>query len=730
MEKFSIKKYILLCFLCISASMYSQVVDFNHYQNVECNGEIPKVIIKTIEKRILEEEKKEISKKDNWREKKTKEKFIVESSYGISELLLSGSVLFNDSMSTYITSVAKELLKSDPETFSKLHFFAVKSAYINAFSTNEGIILINIGLLSQLETEAQLAFVLAHEIAHFKKKHVLNSYIELEGNPSRSNYSSKKEQENILRRENYSKEAEIEADEVGYEILRESSYSLESVSGVFDILQYSFQPTQQIPFDPSFFNSTHLQIPSSYFLKKVNEIQRHDDASGTHPNVSTRRNNILSKGFFNTADKNDFIHSPAQFEFIRDIARFELISVYIAERKYEIAIYNAYALLQKYPESEFLYTAIGNALYFLAKYDNVGIVSDVTSSYINVQGEAQQIHFFIQSLTKADLNVIACEFLWRQYFKYPYRQDMKKKGDEILNELIRLYYPNGNDFSDKVEDAQPTLNTIDTLLAKKKTVPQKEIINTRYAFVDLLKNPEFNFAYYQSFVHKDQNVTISKKYYSEELVQYNPREFKHLHIQKLVMVDPAYYKINNVFSNNSFDPVNSEKARKAYSAMIKEVDKKAKLDVVLLDSKFLSAKQVSVFNEISRLNAFINELYIHKSLDSMLSTDYQLTQLLLQKHNTKYLAWNSIVALVEADAMADPYLFTMYSYYMPPLIPIFLFDALTPDYYTYHTMLAADIEKGKIIFNNSYKIIGKDSPDRLKSNLYYNFLQLGGKKKK
>ncbi|MFM7024370.1 MAG: M48 family metallopeptidase [Flavobacteriales bacterium] len=724
-------KYILFVSLLLSSFFLpAQVVDFNHYQNIECNGEIPKVIIKTMDKRIAEEEKKEISKKDNWREKKKKEKFIIESSYGISELLVSGAVVFNDSLSLYITGVAKELLKNDPETFSKMHFFAVKAPYINAFSTHEGVVLINIGLIAQLETEAQLAFILAHEIAHFKKKHVLNPYIENKSNHNRNAYNVQQEQENILKQENYSKEFEMEADELGMEILQQSSYSLESISAVFDLLQYS-SLRKQIPFDPKFFNTPNLTIPSSYFLKKVNELKEHDNNSSTHPNISQRRNNVLSKvASWSNKDRKDFIHPQSRFELIRDIASFELISIYITYRKYEMAIYHAYTLLQKYPESEFLYSAIGNALYFLSKYYNSSILSDVTASYINVEGEAQQVHFFIQNLSKADLNVIACEFLWRQYFKYPYRQDIKKKADELLNELVRLHYPGGKDFSEQAKEI-----TADTVLfvAEKNTKtkqPEKEKIITRYAFVDLFKEAEFRIAYQNAFVYKDTNVIISKNYYSEQLIQYNPRTFKHLNISRLVMVDPGYYKINNVSGTNEFDPVRSEEARREYSMMIKSIGKKANVDVVLLDSKFLNAKQVSTFNEISRLNAFINELYIHRNLDSMLSTDYQLTQLLLQKHNTKYLGWNSIFSITEADAMSDPYLFNMYSYYMPLLIPFYIGDAATPDYFTYHYILVADIEKGKIIFNNSYKIDGRDSEDKLKSNLYYNFLQIGGKKKK
>ena len=716
----------------------AQTFDLNHYQNLECAGEIPKIIIKNLEKRIAEEEKKEITQKDNWREKKAKEKFIVESSYDISELLLSGLVIFNDTLSNYVHGVAKELLKNDVETFNKLHFFVVKSPLVNAFSTNEGIVLINIGLLAQLETEAQLAFILAHEITHFKKKHVLTLFTE---GKKQASYNSHAPQDALLDNISFSKEFENQADEGAVEIIQQSNYSLGAIGGVFDILQLSNLPIHEIPFDITFFNSAHLVIPPSYFLQYINSIQIHDDASSTHPSITERRNKTMALiSFVDNSGKKDFIQLQSHFEMIRDVARFEIISIFLANRKYESAIYSASVLLKKYPNSEFLLAAVGTSLYFLSKYANIGIQSDITSPYANIEGESQQVYYLFSSLGKQDLNVITCDYLWRIYFKFPQRADLKKKANEMLNELIRLHYPSGTAFSEeeKIIDhtsvALPTSNHEQITNGKTKVgigeIQPKDKINVQFAFVDMFKQYEFKDAYYSALRNKDVNVTISKSYYNRGQVNYNPKEIQHVNLQKIVMVDPAYYKISNLFESNKFDPIASEKARKKYSAMIKIVGKAAQLDVVLLDSKFLNTKQVGIFNEITRLNAFIDEMYVHRNLDSMLASDYLLTQMLLQKHNSKYLAWNTIFAVTEADAMADPYTFATYSYYMPPLIPIFLIDALTPDYFTYSNVLVADIEKGKIIYDNSYKMFGKDYDDRLKSNLYYNFMQLKGKTKK
>lgn len=94
---------------------------------------------------------------------------MIESSYYIQQRLMSGVVLFNDSLSAYVTKVATIILKDDTATLNKLHFYAYKSTDQNAFTSATGNILITVGLIAQLENEAQLAYILAHEITHFKE---------------------------------------------------------------------------------------------------------------------------------------------------------------------------------------------------------------------------------------------------------------------------------------------------------------------------------------------------------------------------------------------------------------------------------------------------------------------------------------------------------------------------------------------------------------------------------
>ena len=67
-------------------------------------------------------------------------------------------------------------LASDrPETFDGYHFLLIESADINAFAAPGGLVLVTRGLLDCCESEAELAAVLAHEVAHVAGRHGLQA---------------------------------------------------------------------------------------------------------------------------------------------------------------------------------------------------------------------------------------------------------------------------------------------------------------------------------------------------------------------------------------------------------------------------------------------------------------------------------------------------------------------------------------------------------------------------
>ena len=88
------------------------------------------------------------------------------------EKILATTPIYKDEkLQQYIERIGKEIaLKSDRPELT-YHFTVIDEQNINAFAIPGGYIYVNRGLLAYLKTEAQLAAVIAHEIAHITARH-------------------------------------------------------------------------------------------------------------------------------------------------------------------------------------------------------------------------------------------------------------------------------------------------------------------------------------------------------------------------------------------------------------------------------------------------------------------------------------------------------------------------------------------------------------------------------
>jgi predicted Zn-dependent protease len=88
--------------------------------------------------------------------------------------LLGAAPLVNDaSLQNYVNKVGRWVADQSERANLPWHFGVIESEDINAFAAPGGYVIITKGLYRKLENEAQLAGVLAHEIAHVVKNHHL-----------------------------------------------------------------------------------------------------------------------------------------------------------------------------------------------------------------------------------------------------------------------------------------------------------------------------------------------------------------------------------------------------------------------------------------------------------------------------------------------------------------------------------------------------------------------------
>ena len=86
-----------------------------------------------------------------------------------------GQILEDPEVNDFIQSLGSRIAAQAQEGGQRFQFFVVKDPSINAFALPGGFVGVNQGLLTATANEAQLASVLAHEIAHVTQRHIARS---------------------------------------------------------------------------------------------------------------------------------------------------------------------------------------------------------------------------------------------------------------------------------------------------------------------------------------------------------------------------------------------------------------------------------------------------------------------------------------------------------------------------------------------------------------------------
>ncbi|HXC04079.1 MAG TPA: M48 family metallopeptidase, partial [Bacteroidia bacterium] len=342
-----LQKVLIVLYIILYGSAPVLAQDFfKNYTRLNSSGNLPALFIETFTNKIktAENEARINSQDKTFNQHRD---FTAESIFTTDHLIRSGNVLFNDSISRYVNQVLDQILKQDPVFRNKLHLFVVKSVTPNAYSFDDGIILVNIGLLAQLENEAELAFVLCHELIHYRKRHSVQAYLNYV-NLNTKSYRKGNVEENLL---HYSRDQETEADTAGLALFRTTSYDYSAVRSAFDVMQYAYLPFDELEFPRNFLEDKALKFPKSYFLEKTAVIkseENYDDSRSTHPNIRKRKASVfhLLDSTCSNSGRSKFLVSEKDFLKIREQSRFETCRLYLLKLDYPNAIYASFLLQQ------------------------------------------------------------------------------------------------------------------------------------------------------------------------------------------------------------------------------------------------------------------------------------------------------------------------------------------------------------------------------------------------
>ncbi|MFA7404329.1 MAG: M48 family metalloprotease [Pelobacteraceae bacterium] len=90
-----------------------------------------------------------------------------------ARLLGQFKISSNEKLQKYVNLVGKTLTQNCSRPELDFHFVVIESSEINAYSTPGGYVFVTTAVLTKMENEAELAGVLAHEIAHVTDRHIV-----------------------------------------------------------------------------------------------------------------------------------------------------------------------------------------------------------------------------------------------------------------------------------------------------------------------------------------------------------------------------------------------------------------------------------------------------------------------------------------------------------------------------------------------------------------------------
>lgn len=659
---------------------------------------------------------------------KTKEDFLQNSQFLNDAILSSGRVVFNDPVSDYLNLVLDVLLADDPELRSRVRAYALKSTTVNAFVTDDGVILVNMGLLSRLESEAQLAFILAHELDHFVEQHVLDAFVIgkdiLEG---KGGFRGTSTNDRILAQSLYSKELEMKADSAALARMLRTAYDPNEFVKVFEILRYSQLPYEHRPVPFNLFDHDYFVVDSLFFLDQVQVPQARDgdadDLHSTHP-IPRQREELVKKELKKrgTISGSAFLVGEDLFLEARKLARASLPELYIAANDPVMSAYLAYHQMSDGIYVKQASKTFGRALYHIYKYKNHRRDNSIIPGFNHVEGEVQQLYHLFYRLDPREANVLAVLELHR-LAEDSEDPDLKNMANNAVKDLMEVHdarLPFASELNAELSTVDPRANLSD---------PNQRSAWTRFSLIPPLQDTAFEAKFLrlrnglkETDPAKENMLTFKEN--RKRSRQHRKHGFA-IGADTVVFISPQYGRFDLRKGHKKLSS-SSEESKELLIDRIERAAELVRLEDVILSPSRLDSSQAATFNDMAFLNDWVDERF--KGLDmDMVPMDRAKLDVLIDKYGTEHFAWTGALNYRERK----PFLFFYVLYALvPPALPATLYYLIRPNYDSYYFCIGFNLRTGdpEMINYNNFK--QRDARDMINSNVYDSLYQLKRKPKK
>jgi|GEM_PF-5191851 len=711
-------KYIIVSILLLAGISLRANGSSPAFTGLEPSGNLPECFTKLSTEKY-KEAKEAIDSDDSYFEKKSKKNFYLKSNFVIDRLLLSGKVVYGDPVTEYLNEVADYLLKDKPELRKRIRFFTTKSQYTNAFATDQGIIFMNTGLFARVHSEAELAFVMAHEISHIYKEHVISMHIEKEKMiRSKGKYRGISIDDNFLNYNMMSKEQESEADELAYtEFYKKTNYCLDELDSAFVTLLYAQMPIIEAPFDISYFETKFYKFPESYRTADLDTITKEmlekididvEDKS-THPATVNRRKAMgRLKIKENNQGRKKYIVSEEKFNECQRLCRLESVRQMMLDREYLDAIFNCNALLKIYPDDIFLDQALSAALYIYSRYRNKNDHYDIDDKYSSTSTEIGQLRYFLRKLNEEEISILALKQALETQTKHGSNFYFDTITSQLYNDVFNLNGIKKKElFSAEELTADTTLNNPDK--------PENELYFLN-AFAHLLDNEEVrkNIAYYDNIRSERENKKelsekaqrkLDKQKRKKERITNRKEELygKRLGVKNIAVIDPFYFKFNEK-KNDKLRLIESERKQLRFSNRIQDCAAISDLSVNMVNPKEFSSSKSEEFKHMAIMKEWLSECLEHENKLGIIPFSSLYIESAIDYFGTENIMWTGVLSERESKDVGGAIL-TSVSMSYGLTLPAVLLWAMIPAYETFYFAMLFDVRTGenKLTISNSLR---------------------------
>ncbi|NCD70244.1 M48 family metallopeptidase [Mucilaginibacter agri] len=321
--------------------------------------------------------------------------------------------LFDNQAWPYLQSIIDHIIRENHLDKSHYHFFVDRSSVVNAYSYEDGTVVCNLGLVSIVENESQLAMVLCHELGHCILNHVNTAILKQLSKLSspellrqikaiqKNGYNQKEKLESLMLNtifdeRRHDREQEKAADSLAMILFSHTEYNGQNVSGIFDLLDSADKNVAAINIS-TFFKRESIDLdaelsPPDKPLGFGNQLSKErSDSLQTHPDCAQRK--VWMQNFFAQSPKSGKDYLFANNSQLNEIKKMACLNAALYSKDQNHLSMYLFQLIQAsayYPQNAFITAELFTTMVSLSKHMKAHTLHQVAENQYNTDDKNDQ----------------------------------------------------------------------------------------------------------------------------------------------------------------------------------------------------------------------------------------------------------------------------------------------------------------------------------------------------